>query len=72
MMLSDSVMTVVLSDVDDCQSNPCENGGTCIDKEDSFVCLCLPSYSGDRCERGEMPEPEHELSLILSLQHHSH
>ncbi|XP_058650078.1 neurocan core protein isoform X4 [Onychostoma macrolepis] len=38
-------------DVDDCQSNPCENGGTCIDKEDSFVCLCLPSYSGDRCER---------------------
>uniref|UniRef100_A0A8C1MT53 Uncharacterized protein n=1 Tax=Cyprinus carpio TaxID=7962 RepID=A0A8C1MT53_CYPCA len=39
------------ANVDECQSNPCENGGTCIDKEDSFVCLCLPSYSGDRCER---------------------
>ncbi|XP_073713965.1 neurocan core protein-like [Misgurnus anguillicaudatus] len=38
-------------DIDDCQSNPCENGGTCIDKEDSFVCLCLPSYTGDQCER---------------------
>uniref|UniRef100_A0A8B9H8S4 Neurocan b n=1 Tax=Astyanax mexicanus TaxID=7994 RepID=A0A8B9H8S4_ASTMX len=37
--------------VDDCLSNPCENGGTCIDKVDSFICLCLPSYSGDMCEK---------------------
>uniref|UniRef100_A0A8C1SG62 Neurocan n=1 Tax=Cyprinus carpio TaxID=7962 RepID=A0A8C1SG62_CYPCA len=50
LMLPNSV-TIVVSDVDECQSNPCENGGTCIDKEDSYVCLCLPSYSGDRCER---------------------
>lgn len=42
-----------LADVDDCQSDPCENGGTCIDKTDSFLCLCLPSYEGDRCEKGE-------------------
>ncbi|KAF0047041.1 hypothetical protein F2P81_000674 [Scophthalmus maximus] len=38
-------------DVDDCQSEPCENGGTCIDKIDSFLCLCLPSYGGDTCEK---------------------
>lgn len=42
-----------LTDVDDCQSEPCENGGTCIDKIDSFLCLCLPSYGGDMCEKGE-------------------
>ncbi|XP_076880331.1 neurocan core protein isoform X2 [Brachyhypopomus gauderio] len=39
------------SDVDDCQSNPCQNGGTCIDEVDSFVCLCLPSYGGSTCEK---------------------
>uniref|UniRef100_A0A8C9SMC5 Neurocan core protein n=1 Tax=Scleropages formosus TaxID=113540 RepID=A0A8C9SMC5_SCLFO len=38
-------------DIDDCQSNPCQNGGTCIDEIDSFVCLCLPSYGGVTCEK---------------------
>uniref|UniRef100_A0A8C9Z1J4 Neurocan core protein n=1 Tax=Sander lucioperca TaxID=283035 RepID=A0A8C9Z1J4_SANLU len=40
------------SDIDDCQSNPCQNGGTCIDEINSFVCLCLPSYGGAACEKG--------------------
>ncbi|XP_056270960.1 neurocan core protein isoform X2 [Pseudoliparis swirei] len=39
------------SDVDDCQSDPCQNGGTCIDEINSFVCLCLPSYGGATCEK---------------------
>ncbi|CAB1460177.1 unnamed protein product, partial [Pleuronectes platessa] len=38
--------------IDDCQSNPCQNGGTCIDEINSFVCLCLPSYGGATCEKG--------------------
>uniref|UniRef100_A0A4W6EB43 Neurocan b n=1 Tax=Lates calcarifer TaxID=8187 RepID=A0A4W6EB43_LATCA len=48
-----SVLTASLlpTDVDDCQSEPCENGGTCVDKIDSFLCLCLPSYGGDTCEK---------------------
>ncbi|KAM7410216.1 hypothetical protein PAMA_001592 [Pampus argenteus] len=37
--------------IDDCQSNPCQNGGTCIDEINSFVCLCLPSYGGAACEK---------------------
>ncbi|TKS79948.1 Neurocan core protein 245 kDa early postnatal core glycoprotein [Collichthys lucidus] len=46
-----STITLSPSDVDDCHSEPCENGGTCIDKIDSFLCLCLPSYGGDMCEK---------------------
>ncbi|NWS44779.1 NCAN protein, partial [Probosciger aterrimus] len=37
--------------IDDCLSSPCQNGGTCIDEVNSFVCLCLPSYGGSRCEK---------------------
>uniref|UniRef100_H3D6N5 Neurocan core protein n=1 Tax=Tetraodon nigroviridis TaxID=99883 RepID=H3D6N5_TETNG len=37
--------------IDDCHSNPCQNGGTCIDEINSFVCLCLPSYGGATCEK---------------------
>ncbi|XP_041085049.1 neurocan core protein-like isoform X2 [Polyodon spathula] len=38
-------------DIDDCQSNPCENGGTCIDEVNAFVCLCLSSYGGETCDK---------------------
>ncbi|XP_039599327.1 neurocan core protein-like, partial [Polypterus senegalus] len=42
---------MILKNIDDCQSNPCKNGGTCIDEINSFVCLCLPSYGGDTCDK---------------------
>lgn len=41
-----------LADMDECLSNPCVNGATCVDAADSFTCLCLPSYGGDLCEIG--------------------
>ncbi|KAI1882640.1 hypothetical protein AGOR_G00236970 [Albula goreensis] len=34
-----------------CRSNPCQNGGTCIEKTDSFICLCLASYGGATCDK---------------------
>uniref|UniRef100_A0A8C6K4E9 Versican core protein n=1 Tax=Melopsittacus undulatus TaxID=13146 RepID=A0A8C6K4E9_MELUD len=38
-------------DIDECQSNPCRNGATCIDGLNTFTCLCLPSYIGVLCEQ---------------------
>lgn len=43
----------VSADVDECHSNPCLNGATCQDGENSYTCLCLPSYAGARCEQGQ-------------------
>ncbi|XP_078572109.1 uncharacterized protein LOC144859362 [Branchiostoma floridae x Branchiostoma japonicum] len=37
-------------DTDDCQSNPCKNGGTCVDGLDSYSCNCIYGFSGDTCE----------------------
>ncbi|KAM4744357.1 aggrecan core protein-like [Anableps anableps] len=36
-----------------CHPNPCANGATCVESADSFKCLCLPSYGGERCEIDE-------------------
>uniref|UniRef100_A0A8C5UAW4 Versican core protein n=1 Tax=Malurus cyaneus samueli TaxID=2593467 RepID=A0A8C5UAW4_9PASS len=41
------------ADIDECQSNPCRNGATCIDGLNTFSCLCLPSYIGALCEQGK-------------------
>ncbi|CAH1253501.1 SNED1 [Branchiostoma lanceolatum] len=37
-------------DLDDCRPNPCQNGGTCLDQVDDFVCLCRHPYEGKSCD----------------------
>ena len=37
-------------EINECLSVPCQNGGTCIDNEGAFTCLCLPEFSGALCE----------------------
>merc|ERR1712212_448960 len=37
-------------DINECQSAPCQNGGTCTDHLNYFLCKCLPGYRGDTCE----------------------
>lgn len=36
--------------VDECLSNPCQNGGICIDKDNGYMCTCSPGYLGSHCE----------------------
>jgi hypothetical protein len=37
-------------DIDECASNPCQNGGTCVDGVNSYTCQCQPGYEGTNCE----------------------
>ena len=38
-----------VSDPDDCKTNPCMNGGTCIDGFNRYTCKCVPGYTGRNC-----------------------
>lgn len=33
-----------------CEPDPCENGGTCENNNNSYTCQCPAGYDGDRCE----------------------
>ena len=37
-------------DVNECNSNPCKNGGTCTDRVNEYTCKCRPGYSGSNCK----------------------
>lgn len=36
--------------IDECQSQPCLNGGRCHDDAEGFACICLSGFQGHRCE----------------------
>lgn len=38
-------------DVDECSSDPCRNGGICIDQQNNYYCQCLPGYTGNHLIR---------------------
>jgi len=41
-------------DIDDCASNLCENGGTCIDGINGYTCNCIDGFIGENCQTGEL------------------
>ena len=44
--MSSSFLTI---DIDECASNPCENGGTCTDEVNGYTCACEAGYTDDNC-----------------------
>lgn len=43
----------MFSDVDECSSNPCQNGGTCEDGINQYSCVCAAGYQGVNCQTGQ-------------------
>ncbi|XP_022330019.2 CUB and sushi domain-containing protein 3-like [Crassostrea virginica] len=41
--------------VNSCASNPCLNGGTCVNGLDRYDCVCTSSYNGVHCENDIQP-----------------
>ncbi|XP_038054056.1 uncharacterized protein LOC119726452 isoform X7 [Patiria miniata] len=42
-------MYITVFDIDDCDPNPCLNGGTCSDGINSYTCTCAPGYTDSNC-----------------------
>ncbi|XP_053326274.1 protein crumbs homolog 1 [Spea bombifrons] len=37
-------------DIDECESDPCMNGGLCQNLPNRFLCICDVNYAGEQCE----------------------
>ena len=41
------------TDINECESSPCQNGGACTDKVNGYECTCAAGYAGADCETGK-------------------
>ena len=46
------ISLVLLTDVNDCETNPCMNGATCQDHVGGYICECADGYTGSMCGTG--------------------
>ena len=40
-------------DIDECTSEPCQNGGTCIAENNTYKCMCATGFNGQNCDNGK-------------------
>ena len=40
----------LIDTVNECDSHPCANGATCLDRGFGFECVCAFGYTGAQCE----------------------
>ena len=50
--------------VNECDSNPCQNGATCYDQYLDFHCQCTSDFTGHACDRRQSLT---SINLPLSL-----
>ena len=53
-----------LTDTDECSSNPCQNGATCDDQTNMYMCNCAAGFEGDHCQTGKFSVMLHDLKEV--------
>ena len=44
----------IFTDIDECASNPCDNGAMCINLQNQYTCTCTGGWQGTHCEQGDV------------------
>lgn len=53
-------------DIDECRTNPCKNGATCLNTYGSYICTCALGWTGVNCESGMAKKiTNNQMQLIV-------
>ena len=45
----------VVSDIYECLNDPCLHDGNCSNTRGSYICTCVPEWTGNNCQTGNLP-----------------
>ena len=62
-------MIAVLLDVDECNSSPCQNNGSCLERVNGFECGCMSGYTGEKCESGNVMKVRLVGKQVMNISH---
>ena len=49
---------IPMTGIDECASNPCQHGGTCVDAVNGYTCVCVAGWTGADCNKSEHHDQE--------------
>ena len=55
---------ITILDINDCATDPCQNGATCKDEVGRYTCICVPGHTGVLCETGILSSVAFQCLLI--------
>lgn len=55
------------SEPDPCQSNPCQNGATCVHQVNTYICICPVNYEGRNCNKGNANTDNISSSVTVNI-----
>ena len=71
-MCSIETLNIDFKDIDECASNPCKNGGTCIENIGGYSCDCPDGYAGENCATGESFHlPSCSANVLFNVSHNT-
>ena len=47
------ILILMFSEINECDSMPCQNDGHCLDQHLDVICICKPGFKGKYCELGK-------------------
>lgn len=66
-------MSACLSDVNECEKNPCKNGGSCTDLRANYTCQCPGQYMGRNCQYSKWESTSSPLlikPMCINIRYH--
>lgn len=54
---------VLIAEINNCDSSPCQNNGTCTNRVNNYTCNCIPGFTGGNCETRKL----HSNTVIIII-----